>query len=114
VAALLLGSTLLGSRLKARRLNVHPAIMVPGVVVISQFGVGWLLLSAPIVAIATDLVRYVHGRLSEPPTPAGILPGETVPAHGVATRSIVRRPLEAPRPLAAAAAPVPGSPRTTG
>jgi predicted PurR-regulated permease PerM len=115
VAALLLGSTLLGSRLKARRLNVHPAIMVPGIVAISQFGLGWLLLSAPIVAIATDLVRYAHGRLSEPPTPAGVLPGEPVRApRGAAARSIVRRPLAAPRPLQPSAAPAASSPRTTG
>ena len=41
---------------------------------IGQLGILWLLLSAPIVAIAADLIRYVHGRLSEPPLPAGVLP----------------------------------------
>src|SRR6185436_21173704 len=74
VAARVLGSTLLGSRLMERRIGVHPAILVPGVVMIGQFGILPLLLSAPIVAIAVDLVRYVHGRLSEPPLPAGVLP----------------------------------------
>ena len=29
----------------------------------------WLLLSAPILVFAADLVRYLHGRLSEPPRP---------------------------------------------
>jgi hypothetical protein len=62
-----------------RRLGVHPAILVPGVVMIGQFGVLPLLLSAPIVAIAVDLVRYAHGRLSEPPQPAGVLPRQAVP-----------------------------------
>ena len=42
---------------------------------IGQFGLIWLLLAAPIVAISVDLVRYIHGRLSEPPRPAGVLPG---------------------------------------
>src|SRR6185312_12342548 len=74
LGARVLGASLLGSQLMERRLGVHPAILVPGVVMIGQFGVLPLLLSAPIVAIAVDLVRYVHGRLSEPPAPAGVLP----------------------------------------
>jgi predicted PurR-regulated permease PerM len=74
LAARILGATVLGSRLMERRLGVHPAILVPGVVMIGQFGLLWLLLSAPIVGFAVDLVRYLHGRLSEPPSPAGMLP----------------------------------------
>jgi predicted PurR-regulated permease PerM len=74
LAARLLGSTLLGSRLMGRQLGVHPAIMVPAVVVLGQFGLLWLLLSAPIVSAMADLIRYVHGRLSDPPLPAGTLP----------------------------------------
>ena len=74
IGARILGASLLGSRLMERRLGVHPAILVPGVVMIGQFGVLWLLLSAPVIAIAVDLVRYVNGRLSEPPRPAGVLP----------------------------------------
>jgi predicted PurR-regulated permease PerM len=79
VAARLLGASLLGSRIMSRRMSVHPAILVPGVVMIGQFGLFWLLLSAPIVAIAVDLVRYIHGRFSDPPMPAGVLPREPVP-----------------------------------
>jgi predicted PurR-regulated permease PerM len=71
------GGNLLGSRIMERRLTVHPAIMVPGVVLIGQFGLIWLVLAAPIVAISVDLVRYIYGRLSEPPKPAGVLPGTT-------------------------------------
>jgi len=86
VVARILGSTILGSRLMSRNIGVHPAILVPGVVLIGQFGILWLLLSAPIVAIVVDLVRYVHGRLSEPPRPAGLLPHEPMPVPARTTR----------------------------
>jgi predicted PurR-regulated permease PerM len=101
LGARLLGSTLIGSRLAGRRINVHPAILVPGVVVVGQFGIVWLLLSAPIVAGAVDLVRYAHGRLSEPPRPAGVLPREPGPrVPAVQRASIVRhRRPTAPAPL---------------
>ncbi len=56
-------------------LDVHPALMIPGIVVIGQLGVIPLLAAAPIIAISRDLIRYVHGRLQEPPLPAGALPG---------------------------------------
>jgi predicted PurR-regulated permease PerM len=77
LVARFVGGNLLGSRIMERRLTVHPAIMVPGIVLIGQFGLIWLVLAAPMVAIAVDLVRYIHGRLSEPPLPAGVLPGTT-------------------------------------
>jgi predicted PurR-regulated permease PerM len=101
--ARVLGASLLGSRLMERRLGVHPVILVPGVVMIGQFGVLWLLLSAPIVAIAVNVVRYVHGRLSDPPRPAGVLPGTASTAD--ATRSApvpvtsTYRPAVAPAPI---------------
>ncbi|HET9346959.1 MAG TPA: AI-2E family transporter [Candidatus Limnocylindrales bacterium] len=104
------GGSLLGSRLMGRRLGVHPAILVPAVVMIGQFGVLWLLLSAPIVAIAADLVRYVHGRLSEPAKPAGVLPrteeaavAGAPSATGAAVPSVYR-PATAPPPLGATVA----------
>ncbi len=114
--AKLVGGSLLGGRLQQRRLGVHPAILVPGVVMVGQFGPFWLLLSAPIVAIAVDLVRYVHGRLSEPPRPAGVLPGEPVPTTGSAATASAPvpsayRPGRAPKPIViAAAVPVVGVP----
>jgi predicted PurR-regulated permease PerM len=126
LGARVIGASLLGSRLMQRRLGVHPAILVPGVVMIGQFGILWLLLSAPIVAIAVDLVRYVHGRLSEPPAPAGVLPRTTprettapspvaVALHPVrsAYRAATSPPPLAPRPLAPAQAPQPATPSTT-
>ena len=48
-------------------------------VIASQFGLIWLFLGAPLAQIVFDLYRYVYGRLSDPPRPAGILPGESVP-----------------------------------
>jgi predicted PurR-regulated permease PerM len=126
LGARVLGASLLGSRLMQRRIGVHPAILVPAVVMIGQFGLLWLLLSAPIVAIAVDLVRYVHGRLSEPPKPAGVLP-RTAPSEASARRPVaaalhpvrsVYRAATAPPPLAAtsmatpASAPQPATPST--
>jgi predicted PurR-regulated permease PerM len=108
--AKLIGSSVIGGRIQQRRLGVHPAILVPGVVMVGQFGPFWLLLSAPIVAIAVDLVRYFHGRLSEPPRPAGVLPGEPVPAAATAAPAPVPSAYRAgrrPRPIVTAAAAVP-------
>jgi predicted PurR-regulated permease PerM len=101
-----LGGSVLGSRMMGRGINVHPAILVPGVVMIGQFGVLWLLLSAPIIAILVDLVRYVSGRLSEPPRPAGVLPGTTAPDAVAAERAApaVYRPATAPPQLAVSSA----------
>ena len=74
IAARVIGTTAVGARLRDRYQGVPPVILVPGVVVLGQFGLLWLLLSAPILTIAADVVRYLHGRLSEPPLPAGVLP----------------------------------------
>jgi predicted PurR-regulated permease PerM len=57
-------------------LNVHPGVMAVIAVVLSQFGLGWALLTTPIVAIARGLFLYAYGRVSDPPRPAGLLPGE--------------------------------------
>ena len=57
-------------------LDVHPALMIPGLVAIGQLGLIPLLAAAPIIVIARDTVRYLNGRLSEPPMPANLLPGE--------------------------------------
>jgi predicted PurR-regulated permease PerM len=102
IAARLIGGTLLGARLMERRLGVHPAILVPGVVMLGQLGIIWLLLSAPIVAIAVDLVRYVHGRLSDPPMPAGVLPRtQAAAARAPSARRVssIYRPTAPPPPI---------------
>jgi predicted PurR-regulated permease PerM len=79
IAARWLSGTIVGGRIMAGRTGVHPIVLIPGIIALSQLGLVWLLLSAPILAFAADLIRYVHGRLSEPPRPAGILPGEPLP-----------------------------------
>jgi predicted PurR-regulated permease PerM len=84
IVSVWLARTLTGRRNRSA-LGVHPAILVPAVAAFSQLGLGWLLLSGPIVAISTDTVRYLHGRFSEPPRPAGLLPGDPVPHGGVVT-----------------------------
>jgi predicted PurR-regulated permease PerM len=84
-----LSGTIVGGRLGEGRLGVHPLVLIPGIVGLSQLGVIWLLLSAPILAFASDLVRYVHGRLSEPPRPAGLLPGQPLPSRATAAMAPV-------------------------
>ena len=83
VAARLIAGQLIGARRVEAQLHVHPAILIPGVVMLGQLGFLWLLLSAPILSFGSDLVRYLHGRMSEPPRPAGLLPGETLPGTTV-------------------------------
>jgi predicted PurR-regulated permease PerM len=75
VIALQLVKMAVGARL-GRDLNVRPAIALPAFAVISQIGLVWLLLSAPILVIARNTVRYLRGRMSDPPLPAGVLPGQ--------------------------------------
>ncbi len=115
VAARLIGASLLGSRLMSRRMSVPPAILVPGVVMIGQFGLLWLLLSAPIVAIAVDLVRYVSGRLSDPPRPAGVLPRDRASVAGSTAVVPARvpsayRPATPPRSITRPGTQAPASP----
>jgi len=60
--------------------KIHPAILVVILVIASQFGLVWLFLGAPLAQITYDLYRYVYGRVSDPPRPAGLMPGEPLPA----------------------------------
>jgi predicted PurR-regulated permease PerM len=74
-----LGAGLVGGRLMEGRLGVHPAILIPSIVILTQFGWIWLFIAAPVVSMAVTTVRYIHGRLSDPPRPAGVLPWDPVP-----------------------------------
>ena len=76
VGAVKIASGLVETRLSRGVLDVHPGLLIPAIVVLSQFGVIWLLAAAPAVAIVRDLVRYASMRLADPPGPAGVLPGE--------------------------------------
>ena len=76
VVAARIASDLIGSRVARGVLDVHPALLIPAIVVLSEFGPIWLLAAAPVVGIVRDLSRYISGRLSDPPMPAGLLPGQ--------------------------------------
>jgi predicted PurR-regulated permease PerM len=104
VAARVVGTAAVGARLRDRYEGVPPVILVPGVVVLGQFGLLWLLLSAPILTVAADIVRYLHGRLSEPPLPAGVLPRTPAYATRPATAP-ARMPSVYDRARRSAAAP---------
>ncbi len=78
-AAARIASALVETRVSHGVLDVHPGLLIPAIVVLSEFGPVWLLAAAPIVAILRDLVRYAAGRLHDPPSPAGVLPGERRP-----------------------------------
>ena len=72
-------SQLIGSRIETRIIEIHPAILLVVIVAVSTLGFGWVLLAAPAISIVTNLFRYLYGRLSSPPRPAGLLPGESIP-----------------------------------
>jgi predicted PurR-regulated permease PerM len=55
-------------------LDIHPGILIVLMIILSQFGIFWIILAAPLAAITRDLYVYVIGRLSDPPRPAGLLP----------------------------------------
>jgi membrane protein DedA with SNARE-associated domain len=58
--------------------NIHPAILMLLLVMLSQFGIIWIIVSAPLAAIIRDIFQYVYGRFSDPPRPAGRLPRDPV------------------------------------
>ena len=66
-------------RIEKTYLNIHPAILVIAIVLLSEFGFLWILIAAPVLAIARDLAQYIYGRLDDPPRPAGVLPHEPIP-----------------------------------
>jgi predicted PurR-regulated permease PerM len=90
--------------------NVHPALLVIAIVIVSQFGLFWLLLAAPITSAIVDLYRYIYGRLSDPPRPAGLLPGEALrrPSAVASTPAVQRRIRPTRAPFAIAREPAPG------
>ena len=59
--------------------GIHPALLIMVIVALSKFGFLWVLLAAPVTAVIYDLFLYVYGRFAEPPRPAGLLPGESLP-----------------------------------
>ncbi len=62
-----------------RYVGIHPAFLVMAIVLLSELGLIWVMLAAPLTAVVRDLFRYVYGRVNDPPRPAGVLPGEPIP-----------------------------------
>ena len=80
VASQVLANQLVAPRLERRYAgHISSAVLAVAIVLISQFGLFWLILAGPLTAIAIDLFRYAYGRLREPSRPAGLLPGEPLP-----------------------------------
>lgn len=90
--------------------NIHPALLVIAIVIVSQFGPFWLLLATPITSAIVDLYRYIYGRWSDPPRPAGLLPGEALrrPSAVASTPAVQRRIRPTRAPFAIAREPPPG------
>jgi predicted PurR-regulated permease PerM len=118
VASVKAASTLLEGRLGRGVLDVHPGLLIPGIVVLSQFGAIWLFAAAPFMAVVRDLLRYANVRLADPPGPAGVLPGEkakrSTPVPGSAAipvPAVYRPPVSGasaqPAPASVTRAPIP-------
>jgi predicted PurR-regulated permease PerM len=96
-------SNLVAPRLERNVVDLHPAILILVVVALSQFGFWWILLAAPITAVVRDMFRYTYGRFGEPPRPAGLLPGEPLPAANAVRRRtplVYRRVTQLRQPMA--------------
>lgn len=77
LAVQMLVGRFIAPRLSRRETTIHPSVLVLAIVALSQLGLWWVLLAAPIATIATDLYRYIYARFNEPPAPAGALAGDT-------------------------------------
>ena len=97
---------LVGARLQGPALRVHPAILIPGVVVASQIGIIPLLVAGPLIAVVVGSIRYLYGRFGEPARPAGLMPWEPIPVATTASTAAWGRrvPLVYRRAAASAAA----------
>jgi hypothetical protein len=73
-------------RIVGESVGIHPAILMIVLILFSQFGLLGIILSAPLAAVGRDIFRYVYGRLSDPPRPAGLLTDEppVIPEHELA------------------------------
>ncbi len=72
-------STFVAPHFQRRLTDLNPGLLLLLITALSPFGIFWVLLSGPLLAIARDLLRYAYGRIADPPRPAGLLPGEPLP-----------------------------------
>jgi predicted PurR-regulated permease PerM len=92
----------LSPKIMGESLNIHPAIVMPLVVILGRNGILWIILAGPVAALARDLFLYVYGRFEDPPRPAGLLPGEPPLLRETSTQAEVvpaERPESSPTPL---------------
>ncbi len=71
-----IGNNFLVPKVIGDSVDIHPAVLIALLIALTQFGFVWFLLAAPLAAALRDLYRYAYGRLSDPPQPAGVLPGK--------------------------------------
>ncbi|MCB0170604.1 MAG: AI-2E family transporter [Anaerolineae bacterium] len=69
-----LEGNILVPRVVGDSVSIHPAIVMMLVIVLAPFGLIWLIVAVPVVAIIRDIYLYIYGRLSKPPLPAGHMP----------------------------------------
>ncbi len=74
-----LASNFVAARVHTSVQEPHVAVMAVVAVVLSQLGFVYALLSVPLIVLSRDIFRYVYGRLSDPPRPAGLLPDDKTP-----------------------------------
>jgi len=83
---------LVGSRIENRMtLRLHPVMLLIFLVALGQLGFFWIFLATPVVSILLNLFLYLNGRLSNPPLPAGVLPGQPVPKTSESLSEPARR-----------------------
>lgn len=117
VVVRLLAGRLITGRIQGRVIDLHPAVLAIFLVALAQLGLGWALLAAPVAAVVRDLFRYTYGRLSDPPLPAGVLPGDTAAAQAMARTASAQQPVAPRVPLtyqrarAVRSSSEPGTPR---
>ena len=69
-----LENMILARQVERRSIDIHPFVLMPTLVVASQFSLLLLILAAPLLVVVRDLFRYIYGRLDDPPRPAGVMP----------------------------------------
>jgi predicted PurR-regulated permease PerM len=92
---------ILNPKIIGSALDIHPAILMPMLLLFTRFGIFWVVMAAPIAATARDLFLYAYGRFDDPPRPAGLLPRAA---------RVVPTAKRAQAPNLQTAAPVPSEP----
>ena len=80
-------STFVAPHFQRRLTDLNPGMLLLLITALSPFGIFWMLLSAPLLAIARDLLRYAYGRIADPPDRPGSFRGSRFqkPIYDMAT-----------------------------